>query len=182
VNIGHRYLAPVYPILFMAAGLSIRALDTRGWRATAVAGLLTAHGVSSFVSFPGYLSYFNFLAGGSSGGWRYLVDSNVDWGQDLRRLKAWMDRSGVAEVHLAYFGTGDPRAYGIKFRKLQVLDWRVDEEFLKPEQGAYVAVSATLLQGLHVRSDISQYLRMLRLRRQPVARVGDSIFIYREEE
>jgi hypothetical protein len=45
---------------------------------------------------PNYLGYFNELAGGPSGGWRYLVDSNLDWGQDLRALKQWMDDHGVA--------------------------------------------------------------------------------------
>ena len=53
--------------------------------------------------------------GGPSEGWRYLVDSNVDWGQDLKRLKTY---AGEREICLSYFGNADPAYYGIKYRPL----------------------------------------------------------------
>jgi hypothetical protein len=53
------------------------------------------------------------LAGGPNGGWRYLVDSNLDWGQDLGGLKQWMDENEVDHIWLSYFGEGRPDYYGI---------------------------------------------------------------------
>ncbi|MCZ7668397.1 MAG: hypothetical protein M5U34_14995 [Chloroflexi bacterium] len=57
---------------------------------------------------PHFLSYFNRLAGGPDNGWRALVDSNIDWGQDLGSLKLWLDENGVETVWLSYFGEGRP--------------------------------------------------------------------------
>jgi hypothetical protein len=183
LNIGHRYLTPIYPPLFMAAGLCVRALDGPRWKAWAVATLFAGHALSSFTTFPRYLSYFNVFAGGAAHGWRYLVDSNIDWGQDLPRLKSWMDGAEVRRVHLAYFGTGDPKAYGIEFEKLQLLDWLPPQKFRLPPKGDYVAVSVTLLQGLHLREGpIRGYLDKVRTCWTPVAKAGDSIFIYRAED
>ena len=51
--------------------------------------LLAAYLVSFIAATPGYLSYFNFVAGGSEGDGRYLLDSNLDWGQDLPGLRPW---------------------------------------------------------------------------------------------
>ena len=49
---------------------------------------------------PNYLAYFNEAAGGPAQGWRWLVDSNVDWGQELPGLKRYMDTNGIARVTL----------------------------------------------------------------------------------
>jgi hypothetical protein len=183
LNIGQRYLAPIYPALFMAGGLCVRAFGGPAWKSWAVGLLLAGHGVSSLSAYPGYLSYFNVFAGGSSNGWKYLVDSNIDWGQDLRRLKSWMSENGIPRVHLAYFGTGDPKAYGIDVQRIQLLDWLPDEEFQVPPKGEVVAVSVTLLQGLWVRQPaVREYLEKLRTRSTPIGKAGDSIFIYRSED
>ncbi|HEX6386090.1 MAG TPA: phospholipid carrier-dependent glycosyltransferase, partial [Anaerolineae bacterium] len=75
----------------------------------AIASLL----FSDLLIHPHYLSYFNAAAGGPENGHNILIDSNIDWGQDLLRLKAWMAANEVAEVKLAWFGTADPAYYGI---------------------------------------------------------------------
>jgi hypothetical protein len=153
-NIGHRHLTPLYPFLCVAIAPAAAWLEERGPRAIAVA-ILTA---SCFVSFalatPGYLSYFNILGGGAHGGSAHLVDSNVDWGQDLGRLKRWMVAHGVAEVDLAYFGTADPRAYGIGFRKVALfIDFYPERQVVRPEPGHYLAASVTLLAGVYMDAD-----------------------------
>jgi hypothetical protein len=116
--------------------------------------LLTAYAGSFVLATPGYLSYFNIFAGGASGGARFLLDSNIDWGQDLPRLKRWMTDRAIERVHLAYFGTADPRAYGINYQKVvMVHDFRPRWPSSRPRSGDHVAVSLNLLYGLYLDRD-----------------------------
>lgn len=150
-NIGHRHITPVYPFLCIAIGPAAAWLAGRGARAIAAAALVASCVISFALATPRYLSYFNIAAGGRRGGIRHLVDSNVDWGQDLPRLKSWMDAHGVPEVDLAYFGTGDPAAYGIHFRKLAFfIDFYPELPAVRPERGRYLAASVTLLNGVYM--------------------------------
>src|SRR5688572_33242559 len=68
--------------------------------------------------YPHTLTFFNVLVGGPRHGSEYLTDSNVDWGQGLKALKAWMTRHEVPRVNLAYFGSADPTYYGITYTEL----------------------------------------------------------------
>jgi hypothetical protein len=154
LNIGHRHILPTYPVLFIAAGWLGRCLDRRHALAgLGVLGLLGWHATEALRARPHYLAYFNDLVGGSKQGWRHLVDSSLDWGQELPALSRWLRaNAGRETVHLAYFGTGDPAYEGIKATLLPCLPevgeprpWRA----LRP--GIY-AISATLLQ--HVYSPI----------------------------
>jgi hypothetical protein len=150
-NIGHRHLTPIYPLLCIAIAPLAAHLAARGARRIAVGALLASCFVSFALATPGYLSYFNVIAGGARGGMRHLVDSNLDWGQDLGRLGAWMRKTGTREIDLAYFGTADPRAYGIAFRKVVLFfDSYPDLPAVRLESGRVVAISATLLQGLYL--------------------------------
>jgi len=168
-NIGHRHLTPVYPFLCIAISPAAAWLEERGARATAVLVLVGSCFVSFARATPGYLSYFNVAAGGPRGGAEHLVDSNVDWGQDLGRLKRWMDAHRVPEVDLAYFGTADPRAYGIGFRKVALfLDFYPDLPVVRPEAGRYLAVSVTMLAGVYL--DAERAFAKEALRRGLVAR------------
>jgi hypothetical protein len=93
------------------------------------------------------------------------VDSNIDWGQDLIRLKDWMAAHGVDEIDLAYFGTADPRAYGIRFRKVSMLfDFFPELPAVWPEPGRHLAASVTLLAGVDPNAD-RQFARELVRRR-----------------
>jgi hypothetical protein len=110
INIGHRYMLPALPFLSVALG----ALATRAaWRGTgiALAALLT---LRMLVVFPDYVGFTNGLAGRHPE--RYLADSNLDWGQDLPRLRAWLAARGNPEVSLAYAGTDSPEHRGIRSR------------------------------------------------------------------
>src|SRR5206468_11421522 len=67
-------------------------------------------------TYPDFLAYFNEAAGGPRGGSRALVDSDLDWGQGLKSLSSWLAERGIAEpVNLCYFGTAEPRFYGLRF-------------------------------------------------------------------
>jgi len=112
--------------------------------------ILALYTVSFVVATPGYLSYFNFAAGGARGGWRYLLDSNIDWGQDLLRLRAFMDENDVDRIHLAYFGTADPLAYGIDYSKVvMAYDFYPRIPPSRPASGDWFACSVTMLQVLY---------------------------------
>ncbi len=121
-NIGLRYLLFVLPLLAVWAGRIASpargdAPGARRLRVVAVAALAVQAAVALW-SWPNYLPYFNALAGGPSGGHRVLLDSNLDWGQDLIALREYMAREGIESVDLAYFGRVDPAAYGIRYRPL----------------------------------------------------------------
>jgi hypothetical protein len=64
---------------------------------------------------PHHLAYFNEAAGGPIGGREHLLDSNLDWGQDLHLVKAFMDEEGLDEIQLVYFGTLWPERLEIDY-------------------------------------------------------------------
>ena len=153
-NIGQRHLTPLYPFLCVAVAPAASWLEQRGARAVAVAVLIASCFASFALATPRYFSYFNVASGGPRGGTKHLVDSNVDWGQDLIRLKRWMTAHAVAEVDLAYFGTADPRAYDIAFRKVFLfIDFYPDLPVARPESDRYLAASVTLLAGIYMDAD-----------------------------
>lgn len=115
INIGHRHILPTYPPLFVLAGAAAAWPGARG-RAirAAVAALLVLLAAEVLYRFPNYLAYFNVIAGGPPRAYRHLVDSSLDWGQDLPGVKRYIDEHHVvAPVYLSYFGVGDPGYYHI---------------------------------------------------------------------
>jgi hypothetical protein len=120
------------------------------------------------------------LAGGPDGGWRYLVDSNLDWGQDLGGLKLWMDENDVPEVWLSYFGEARPDYYGIAYTGLDSFPPRLMDVQARPfapqnpAPGIY-AISATNLQGVHFANhEQFSWFRS----REPIGKIGYSIFLF----
>ena len=108
------------------------------------------HAGESWAARPNYLAYFNAFAGGTPNGWRHLVDSSLDWGQDLPGLKTWLDAHAPGEkVFLAYFGTGDPAHEGIRATMLpSVPNFGPNPPRRALAAGVY-AVSATMLQQVY---------------------------------
>ncbi|MSU66208.1 MAG: phospholipid carrier-dependent glycosyltransferase [Opitutus sp.] len=151
LNIGHRHILPIYPVLFIAAGAAGTWLDLRRPLAVFFVGALVLwHGVESWRIRPHYLAYFNAFAGGPANGWRHLVDSSLDWGQDLPGLQRWLDAHAPRErVFLAYFGTGDPEYEGIRATMLPTLpEVGLPRRWHALAAGVY-AVSATMLQQVY---------------------------------
>ena len=108
-NIGVRHILPAVPLLVVSAVLVIvRALPPRPAVALLVAAVLAEAAEVARVH-PHEMSFFNALAGGPARGEAWLNDSNLDWGQDLRRLAIDLRRTGRdAETTVAYFGGDDP--------------------------------------------------------------------------
>lgn len=184
-NIGNRHILPIYPFLVVfAAGAGAWLADAgRDWRTGAV-GLLLLWQIGGTVRIaPDFLAYFNELAGGPAGGHRYLADSNLDWGQDLKGLARYRAEQPAEKFYVSYFGAADPRYY---LRGVDYLPgfFPVRETtpvpFAAIPSGALVAISVTNLNGVNVREFPGAEELLARLRQlEPEARIGYSIHVYR---
>jgi hypothetical protein len=151
LNIGHRHLLPTFAPMFVlcgAAGAWMRA--PRRWVRAVVPVLLGILFVVAIRTWPDYLSFFNTIAGGPANGYRHLVDSSLDWGQDLDGLKTWLDEHrGRERVYVAYFGTSDARRAGIRAGLLPYGLTRSGTGNYALEPGTY-CISATRLQMIYL--------------------------------
>jgi hypothetical protein len=181
INVGLRHILPVYPLLFVAAARVATVSFRRVWLAPAVVGaLLALTGVSALRVAPHQLAYFNEFVGGPGEGYRYLSDTNLDWGQDLKGLKEYTDREGLPMIYLAYFGTAPPGKHGISY---QYAPGSCPTEGPAQATGRLppgsprevLAISVTCLQGTY--SDPHDLYHWL-YRRTPVAKVGYTIYVY----
>ena len=198
-QIGIRYVLPVLPLLYLFASqvaMSLNAAESSfGKLRVLTRSLIVLAMVSLPLSLryhPHHLAYFNEYAGGPVGGFHLLVDSNLDWGQDLHGLSDYLKREGIENPALAYFGCVHPHSLGIQFH--------IPPLWL-PEQGDY-AVSANFAQGrpfvvrlptatgeapiptrehptqsddlMAIPMDAYAYLRFF----EPKARIGNSIYVY----
>jgi 4-amino-4-deoxy-L-arabinose transferase-like glycosyltransferase len=175
-SIGLRYILPVYPFLIVLASRAATLATAKG-PGRILVGLTVAWGaVSSFSVFPHYLAYFNESIGGPSHGYRYLVDSNLDWGQELKDLKRFMVDHQIAKVNLSYFGSDAPERYGIAYAALP--SYRLPADAPQAPSplpaGSWVAISATMLQGVYVDAPVLREFRA----RTPTAVLGYSMFLY----
>jgi len=178
IHNGIRYLLPVYPLALIALGrLALPAARSRRGRGALAAAAAWVVGASLF-AWPHYLSYCNELIGGPRNGYLWLSDSNLDWGQDLKGLRRWMDEQGVDRIQLAYFGTADPAHYGIDYVYLpSPVSHLEPTPPLAPGEAPprIVALSAYQYQGV-ARSQGDPYAVFRRY--EPNARVGHSILIF----
>ncbi len=181
IDIGYRHLLPILPFLYVAMGSlgrRIAARPHRGlrWGMAALAALTMVGGLWVH---PWELSYFNLLAGGAEGGWRFLADSNTDWGQALKALAEAQASDEVGEVRLSQFLFYDPAAYGVRYVPIApmkdappILPRRFD-----PEPGLY-AISATTLDGVPLPYPPTyDWFR----HREPWRKIGYALFLYRVE-
>jgi hypothetical protein len=134
LNIGHRHLLPIYPPLFILAGAAAAgwvgrrdepALAGRTGRCVATAALATILAMEMAWWFPNYIAYFNGLVAPRHA-YRHLVDSSLDWGQELPAIARYTREHGNEPAYLAVFGVGSPAYYGIKARDIggfPALDW-----------------------------------------------------------
>jgi 4-amino-4-deoxy-L-arabinose transferase-like glycosyltransferase len=184
VHIGYRYLLAAFPFLFVfLGGLARReVVKPHGRRFAALAaGWLI---LISLTTHPHYLAYFNLLGGGPENGWQILVDSNIDWGQDLIALRDYATANGIDTVFANVHSTAPLAAYRIPGEMLPGSLARKDADDLLfydwfypdiPQAGTY-ALSVTQLQGVYLRSGPDRFAWFRE--REPVAKAGYSIFIY----
>ena len=195
VSYGIRYLLPVLPLACIYTARLVPWVRSSSGRAApgdagpghdarrapaalafrlvrpAALALLLLYPLSVLKATPDTIDYFNLLAGARPDD--LLIDSNLDWGQGLERLRAYLDRQHLAAIPLAYFGHVDPALYGIRW------------SFPTPDLPGPVAVSANFLHGypyvtnragrmLPIPPDAFTWLAGHRR----IANLGGGIFIY----
>ena len=120
LNLGSRYLLPLYPLTAIIAGSGAAyLLRTRAWGSVLVGGLLIGQVSASAGASPDYLAYFNPLAGAHPE--KLLVDSDLDWGQDVNRVATELRARGIGRVFAALQGNADLSRHG--FPAHGDLDW-----------------------------------------------------------
>jgi len=201
LNLGIRHILPVYLPLFVLVALAsvkqLRALRGGRWAKVGVsvfAGLMLWYGGSAVMNYPNYLSYFNEIIGGPTNSDKYFSDSSVDWGQDLKRLKTYVDNHReIKHIAVDYFGGGIPSYYfcqrqfaagglaqstdGYDCSHSLYEPWHTQNGIYT---GQYIAVSETFLENdryyakLHGQVGYG-YLRAIK----PIAKVGNSIYVFK---
>lgn len=183
-DIGLRHIFPIYPFLFLAAGVAFSKWWAQRPRAAVWIGPALALGLAaeSLAAFPNFIPFFNLAAGGARGGLDLLSDSNIDWGQDLPLLAQWQRHHEQTPLYLCYFGTAPPPYYGIHYINLAgsyAPDTPGSEAFRegKPLTPGVIAISATQLQGTYLPPVLRDGYRPLQ-HQTPIAVLGGSIYLY----
>ena len=152
VNLGLRHLLPIYPAVYILTGAALGRLCTRfAWGRVTTITLVCLLVIETATTAPHYISFFNLAGGGSQNGYRYLVDSSSDWGQDLPLLARWLQSPARRDQssHLSYFGTADPTAWGIRARPLPSFLAPGMQPVVTDYQPGYYLISATMLQCVY---------------------------------
>jgi hypothetical protein len=140
VDLGVRLVLPMYPLLAIVGALGVGELLSQPARRAGeiiAALLLIAAAIIPVRTHPDYLAYFNVFAGDHPE--HVLVDSNLDWGQDLYRLRDTLQARGIRDtVRVAYFGTADLGAAGVPNARILGLHERTT---------GWIAASETFLAG-----------------------------------
>ncbi|MBI4919949.1 glycosyltransferase family 39 protein [Candidatus Azambacteria bacterium] len=197
LNIGVRHILPSLPFIYALTARQIsfwikgsiteRIADYRGfwqlfslhWRRIKkgfVVAVLLIWAVISVVSvWPSFLAYFNEIAGGPDGGYKFVVDSNLDWGQDILRLSRFIEKNNIKEIKMDYF-SGAPAEYYIKTAKIDSYNREI------PQKG-WLAVSATIYMGAckgdKIPCSYNERAYTWLDAYKPVAKIGYSIFVYK---
>ena len=182
MNIGVRHILPVYVFFSVLIAGAAWALirQNRKW-AYVVGALLLIHAVSSLRTFPTYLAYSNEFWGGPSNTYKYLTDSNVDWAQQLKATKQYLDQRGVRDCWFAYFGEGiaDYKYYGIPCKPLPTVItlWFNQQLDVPVTIDGPVLISAATLSGFEFGpGSLNPYDQFQRL--APTAVIQHGVFVF----
>ena len=194
LNIGVRHLLPTYGFVFiLLAGQLVRIADRIKNKELIIKNnflkplirnsifvipiLLGWYIVDTIRVHPHYLAYFNQIAGGPSGGYRYVVDSNLDWGQDLKRLAMWVEENNIDKINLDYFGWAE-QSYYLKDKLVWIHagTYKDARDFLAQNPaGGYIAISASFYMGSR-EDPVNNYIWLDAY--EPIATIGNSIFVW----
>jgi hypothetical protein len=201
LNIGVRHILPTFPFIYLLTSRQItkwltisapkllngfvdklkffgKTLISYSGRYAFVLILILWQFVSVISIYPYYLSYFNELVGGPKNAYKYVVDSNLDWGQDFKRLVNYANENKIDKIYVDYFGG----TVGEYYLGEKLIPWSGEKDYKLLPPGSYLAVSATFREqcfGKAVNNfkplNCYQWLKNY----QPITTIGYSIFVYR---
>ena len=213
LNIGFRHIIPTLPLFYILTTGSLKKwVDKSNFRITpyflknifSIIGVFLKSSlkylfifilvfwflIETVIAYPYFISYFNEFGGGIKNGYRYVTDSNYDWGQDLLRLRDFVEKNNISKIAVDYFGGGNPKYY----LKDKVEYWWSARGNPKDFGINWLAVSINTLQGAtarlhpgHQRNEADEYRWLVFLRPKdnkigsvpkPDYIVGTSIFVY----
>jgi hypothetical protein len=192
LNIGVRYMLPIYAFIFIWFSRLVQFVDFKVYweklkdgiskskdslfvpTMTLVVGVLTTwYVLSAILSYPFYTSYFNESIGGYKNGYHYLTDSNLDWGQDNKRLAKWVEKNNINKISVDVFPGPMPAKYYLGNR---MIEWHV--QMGKPT--GYFALSATFYQSSRAWKNANNGMDYSWLDNiEPIENIGGSILIYK---
>ncbi len=182
-DIGARHLMPIYPFLYILAGSAAATLlrRGRGWAVLAIVLLLWQVFTTVRVS-PNYMAYGNEAWGGPLQVRRYLSDANVDWGQQLKTVKQYLDQNHDSNCWFAYFPDGavQPQDYGIHCHRLPTpsgLWWFHLPMEVPPQISGTVLISESDLEGVESGDGVLNPYAHFQTQK-PVAILQDGIYVY----
>lgn len=184
LNIGVRHLLPIFPftIILTAGGvygwMKVGSPNYKKVKLATLIVLLLWQAETVMAVYPHFLSYFNEAVGGPSRGYKYVTDSNLDWGQELSRLNDWLNKNNIDKIYVDYFGGSDTNYY----LRTKFLPWTGSQTKEDMTESRYLAVSATFLQsgrgrpapGFDQPTGFYNWLNAY----TPVTVIGNSIFVY----
>jgi hypothetical protein len=189
IDIGVRYYLPAFPFLCIAGGMLLDALmRSERARRVGIAVTLVAFawtGIEAIRAYPDEMVYMNELTAGRPS-WEYLSDSNVEWGDDVKPLAAYLHAHGESKVHAAIFS-----AYlTARFYDIDDVDL-LPAEITPVPKIRYTAIGASFLNGSVIPDRVNgqtlseqervNFLDEYR-HRAPEAIIGHSIYVFREFE
>ena len=185
-NIGYRHLLPIHPFMYVLAAQWVDVgkkpdFLRKIWFLRVLWVVLWIWYIAGTLGvFPHYLAYFNELVGGPRNGYRYLVDSNLDWGQSFKTLRKDLDSLDIRPpLRLGHTWYAGPELYGVQYESIPPFADDFSVAFsprFDPPPGTYV-LGATLLQ--RGSGDLEQYEWFRH--HAPLAQPGYALFVYRVE-
>lgn len=168
LNLGWRHIMPIYPFLFVLAGSLASPKFVSRFRLRAAAVTIGVGGliITQIMAYPKEIGYFNSIAGGSKNGAAWLIDSNLDWGQDLPKLSVWMRAQHLTALPFVYYGWAKVDAF------LTPLHLPTTAQLARGETiHGYVAIS---IGQLYRRDGAYDWLKA----KTPVTTIGTSINVF----
>lgn len=178
LNMGIRHVLPVLPFLVLFGAAGTYAFAVRYRRGMVVCGVLIAlHCGSSLHALPNYLSYSNELWGGPRNTYRYLADSNVDWGQSMKEAKSYLEQHPASSCWMIHSYNDTNQDFGIPCGETS--EYKQEEP--PPRLTGTLIVTSNALDGILNYTGGSRTAAMFRTLRPKAQLGGSALFVYEGE-
>lgn len=161
-DLGIRHILPIFPFILTYIAKSANLIDFKKFKIPAIVITISLlwYLISAIFNFPNYMAYFNEFAGGPKNGHKILTDSNLDWGQDIYRIKNYIDQNQVQVSYLVYPWDGDDALnfYGLNYPEL------------KPENTT--AKGKVIISATYYETDVYQWLKQY-----PMEEITPGVFL-----